>query len=647
LKLHNRNFLIQTGYFALVSLLLLLISRVVILFLYFDRVIASSSIPEVLFNGLRVDVSLIATLIALALIIYTLVTQLSSKQSFAENIIRAWYFFWFLLITYFEFITPTFINEFDIRPNRLLLEYLGSPGEVFSMLANGFLLSIIITLTGTITAFVLYRRFRPKLEAPTSEVPKLDSKYRFSRSLIALLHNFVLFLILVFAARSGFQHRPINPAMVAVSSDRLVNSIVLNSLYSTVYALYELKNESDVIKQYGSMPLEQVAMIFNESSHFSIDLAKKYPTEHSDKPFGNTGDYDNLIIVVEESLGAHFVESLGGFPVTPNIESWRKKSWFFDNLHATGIRSARGLEAIVTGFPPTPARAVLKMPKAESEFFTIASFLKNKGYSSTFIYGGESHFDNMKGFFLANGFDEVIDQNDYPAPKFKGSWGVSDEDLFAKSMEYINNHKHRKNFILIFSSSNHPPFEYPDGTIEKFDSNKATALNAAKYADYALGRFLDEFDRSGGFSNSLMLVVADHEDKVRGNEPVPYHQYKIPGFIIGKSIEPRVDSRLASQIDLGPTLLSIMGFEEPHPMIGRDLNKEQFVHDGIMMQFGNNQAYMTEQYIAYLQPQKDVLVECIKAILCDDLPDVRGKIAKDALAHAILTNWLYENKAYR
>ena len=73
----------------------------------------------------------------------------------------------------------------------------------------------------------------------------------------------------------------------------------------------------------------------------------------------------------------------------------------------------RGIEAVTTGFLPSAAISVVKQNKAQRDFFTLASYLKQSGYDTGFIYGGESHFDNMSGFFMGNGFDYVIDQKDY------------------------------------------------------------------------------------------------------------------------------------------------------------------------------------------------------------------------------------------
>ena len=63
----------------------------------------------------------------------------------------------------------------------------------------------------------------------------------------------------------------------------------------------------------------------------------------------------------------------------------------------------------------------------------MAHTLSDLGYRNHFIYGGEGHFDNMKGFFLSNGFDTTVDINDYENFEFKGTWGVSDEDLFNRA----------------------------------------------------------------------------------------------------------------------------------------------------------------------------------------------------------------------
>src|SRR5690606_8629436 len=131
-------------------------------------------------------------------------------------------------------------------------------------------------------------------------------------------------------------------------------------------------------------------------------LTRQMATIRREKPL-------NLVIILQESLGATFVESLGGVPVTPELEKLKAQGWWFENLYATGTRSVRGIEAVVTGFAPTPAQSVVKLSLAQQHFYTLGSALAEQGYHTSFVYGGEAHFDNMRAIFTGNGFDDVID----------------------------------------------------------------------------------------------------------------------------------------------------------------------------------------------------------------------------------------------
>ena len=119
---------------------------------------------------------------------------------------------------------------------------------------------------------------------------------------------------------------------------------------------------------------------------------------------------------------------------------------------------------------------------------------------------------------MGNGFQQVADQKDYVNPIFAGSWGVSDEDLFNLTHKQLTKHHAagKPFFTLVFTSSNHSPFEYPDGRIERYDEEKSTENNAVKYTDYALGAFFRKAKRSDYYKDTLFLIVADHDIRVRG-----------------------------------------------------------------------------------------------------------------------------------
>lgn len=123
-------------------------------------------------------------------------------------------------------------------------------------------------------------------------------------------------------------------------------------------------------------------------------------------------------------MGAQYVDFSGGVKdLTPNMNQLGKEYISFSNLFSNGTRSIRGLAGLSSGFLLIIGEGVVKRPKSQNDFFTVASLLKPYGYKSSFIYGGEARFDNMKSWYLGNGFDEIIEQKDFKNPTFTSSWG--------------------------------------------------------------------------------------------------------------------------------------------------------------------------------------------------------------------------------
>ena len=94
--------------------------------------------------------------------------------------------------------------------------------------------------------------------------------------------------------------------------------------------------------------------------------------------------------------------------ITLNLDKLAKNGLFFSSLKTTGTRTVRGLEALSLSIPPTPGNSIVRRPKNEN-LFNISSPLKDRGYESKFIYGGDGYFDNMDYFFENNGF-QIVDR---------------------------------------------------------------------------------------------------------------------------------------------------------------------------------------------------------------------------------------------
>lgn len=624
-------------FFAL-GLLILSTSRLGLITWQSERV--SNSYFTILLKGIRVDISSLCYLFAIPILVSFFYYLRNRNSLFLRKVASLWYISSICCLVYLEVITPTFISEYDLRPNRLLVEYLIYPNEVSSMLLSGYKVEICVSLASLIVGiFIAYNVMkRSWIPISSASVP------------VRLGLCILIFVLLILGARSSLGHRPMNPAMIAFSNDHLLNDLALNSSYSALFALKQMRLENSSSKFYGKMNDEEVIRIIREStmkpfteftSYTSPTLTYRHAT-HKGKP-------KNLVILLQESLGARYVGGLGGLPLTPNIDKLMKEGWSFTNLYATGTRSVRGIEAIMTGFTPTPSRAVVKLDKSQKDFFTIAKFLKDNGYHTQFVYGGESHFDNMKSFFLGNGVTEIVDIDDFKKVDFKGSWGASDEDLYDQAhLEFQKLHKKREPFFsLVFTSSNHSPFEYPDNRISQFDDEKNTRNNAAKYSDFALGEFIKKAKRSSYWKDTIFLIVADHDSRVAGSSLVPINHFRIPGIILGEGIVAKKDNRLVSQIDLPPTLLSIIGVDGYMPMIGHDLtmnipsNKQR-----ALMQYDKNFAFMTNSEVTILQPHKaPIAFKYANEKLT--LSSINESLTKRAKAHAIFGSIAYQKQWYQ
>ncbi len=631
---------------VLLGLAALSLSRVALIAWQWERVQAAGIVGQMLVQGVRADLILLGYLIAIPVLLAPVLAHRASGRAW-KLFSATWATVALIFVLFMELSSPQFIMQFDVRPNRLFIEYLSYPKEVLATLWNGFRLALVAGVGLTVLLGIASYRL---LKAASDHARPWSSK--------KLLLLWPLIVVLLFVQiRSTTGRRPANPALFALSGDALVNSLIINSSWSVLDAFNAMRKEANSSEIYGSFPREKVLVEVKAAPWLSgyTFATPELPTLHFQQAAVTRTKPLNLVIVLEESLGATFVESLGGVPVTPELDKLRTEGWWFEQLYATGTRSVRGIEAVVAGYAPTPARSVVKLSLAQQNFYTLALGLGKQGYHTEFVYGGEAHFDNMRGFFTGNGFQKVVDRRDMKMT-FEGAWGACDEDLFTKSLERLKLlHSERKPFFsLIFSSSNHEPFEFPDGKIALHDSTKQTVNNAVKYADYALGKFIAEAKKQDYWKDTVFLIVADHDNRVYGNSLVPINKFHIPGLILGADIQPKHIKTIASQIDLGPTLLSLMGVSSTHPMIGRDLARESDGPGRAMLQFDDSFAWLEGSSATILRPGHAPLLGHYEPgkgkgqgelKLLEEKPSA-AQVDK-AMAHVILPSTLYREQRYR
>lgn len=579
----------------LLFFLLLFLGRILLYLFYFDRLEDISFFESLLsfIYGMRMD----TIVLSFILVIPTLFLCISPKRltPLISKGIKFYILVWLLVLIFIENATFPFFAQYDVRPNYLFLEYLEYPKEVGSLMFKEYKLELLLSFVMMFVAARLFLRskwidFRNAFRTP----------YHF-RALLLL----PLLVLLFLGIRSSFGHRGANTSDALYSTNRIANEITKNSLHAIGYAYYSSKKHgSKSIKKYGQIELAQAYEQASEILHINyLDPTRPFSREEKTHFAGTKPK--NLVIFVQESMGAQFVAFSGGAKdLTPNMNQLGKEYLAFSELYSNGTRSIRGLAAMSSGFLAVSGEGVLKRTKSQSDFFTLASLLKPYGYKSSFIYGGETRFDNMKSWYLGNGFDEVIEESDFEDTTFRSTWGACDEDLVVQAhKKFIEHTKNNEKFVsVMFSQSNHAPFELPENKIEYVEGvEKQSVENAIKYADFALGRFFELAKQEAYFKDTVFVVVADHNVRVHGDDAVPVDMFHIPALIVADGITPQTYNKLTSQPDVLATALDMIGLDLSYPILGHSIfspDKEEVV----LMQFNDTYALRHKDDIAIVAP---------------------------------------------
>ena len=635
----NLRYLKPIFSFFLIGLSITTISRILLFFVFKERVVENPNYGQLFLIGLRFDLILMCYIAFLPTVLISLLPDSVLKHF--KKFFNIYFIFFLFLFLLMELSTLDFINQYDTRPNRLFLDYLIYPKEVVGTLLKSYLPSLIITTILLGIALFFAFKHGKKIFYPQ------ESNYK-TKLLLFLVVAFFLF----WGARGSLtSKRPINASNAIFCSDQMTNSLGLNSLYTVAFAAYSMKNEGDV-KKYGKMDELEAYTRVKKYMDVTEFIPGEVPFLHLQKPDAPQPKY-NVVIFLQESLGAEYVGCLNGLPLTPELDKLSKEGLLFTNLYCTGTRSVRGIEQVTAGFLPNPSESIVKLGGSQQGFFTLADAFGRQNYDTSFIYGGMANFDNMASFFNGNGFKNIIDETDFDKDgkkyAMKGTWGYCDEDLAVKANEYYKNLGNKPFFSLMFSTSNHEPFEFPDGRIDLYEQPKNTVHNAMKYADFSIGKFFELAKKEAYFKNTIFVVIADHNTRTYGKNLVPVNKFHIPALIIAPNVEKgSTYDNLASQMDIPSTVLALSGITTKTPMPGRNLLKLPKETKGrTIMLFHETYAFRVEDDIVILNPNAKPLQFKVKSDTELIPVALNEELAKDALAHIVASSNLYKKRVYK
>nr|WP_234462464.1 LTA synthase family protein [Adhaeribacter terrigena] len=267
----------------------------------------------------------------------------------------------------------------------------------------------------------------------------------------------------------------------------------------------------------------------------------------------------NIIFIILESFTANLVGSVGGEKgVTPEIDKLAEEGYLFRNFYASGDRSEKGLVALLSGYPVQTTTSIIKIPRKTEKLPHLAHSLKKAGYQTSYYYGGELAFANMKSYVLMAGYDKITGKADFPTRDYNSKWGVHDHVLFQRVSKDLKEQK-QPFFTTIFTLSSHEPYDVPMKTRFAGDDEANKFRNSMHYTDKAVGNFIEEAKKQPWWQNTLIVLVADHghtlPNYVDYDSKAKFH---IPLILTGGALAKTgiTDTTIASQTDLAYSLLN-------------------------------------------------------------------------------------------
>jgi len=383
-------------------------------------------------------------------------------------------------------------------------------------------------------------------------------------------------LALVWASR-GWLLRTAQPA--AQRSTRLavwLASVAVAAGLSAAWSMDARNGTNEYQKELSANGLYSLAYAFGNNEIDYFDFYATHPpsagvSSASLPRIVSATPPKNVVIVTLESLSSSFMAHGGNTRgLTPNLDRLADEGLFLANLHATGNRTVRGLEALSLAIPPLPGHSII-WRKHNRNLETLGAVLADHGYVNRFMYGGYARFDNMDAYFSGNHY-QPTDRGQFPERHrgFGNIWGLADEHLYDYALEQMDRDAASgKPFLMhLMTTSNHTPFTFPEGRIDLPRGRPG----AVKYSDYAVGRFIEMARTKPWFKDTVFVLVADHCASSKGRTSIPPENYHIPAIVYSPAhLAPHTDTRLASQIDLVPSVLDLLGLAEHTRFMGRSV----------------------------------------------------------------------------
>lgn len=521
-----------------------------------------TELPAVIWHGLPLDLSMAGYLSVIPGLLSIAVVWL--KRELVKPIMNIYFIIASL------FITCSFLLNASLYPywkypldSTPLFYFFTSPADAIASVSIWqVILSIVILIVLTIGVWFTLRMRGEKRQQysrysygyggfGSGKRKRFDDfdRHRGRTSIILLL----LTGLLILPIRGGITVSTMNTGQVYYSQNAYLNHSAVNPLFSL---LESITHQEDFASQYRFMKDKEADKIFATMTSTSDE--NTYPLLNEATFKKGTPD---ILIVIMESFASDIMPSMGSYKdVAVCLDSIAQQSILFTRFYANSFRTDRGMVSILSGYPAQPTTSIMRYPRKTSQLPSIARNLaKYKNYKTTYYYGGDADFCNMRSYLVSQGYQHIISDASFPIEDKLSKWGVPDHILAARMMKDIKAQQNEKRPMLriLQTSSSHEPFEVP------YHRLKDKRLNAFAYTDSVMGAIVREYRKLPRWKNTLIVFVPDHVGGYKENlNDHDRSRYQIPLILAGGAISrPMKVGIIGSQQDIAATLLGQLGVE--------------------------------------------------------------------------------------
>ena len=503
----------------------------------------------IMIRGAWMDTSLIGYILLLSGLIMAFLFYTDKKW-----IINVFKYYTILLLAIFSIIIVSdaeLYRNWGFRIDATPLLYLKTPEEAMASVKPLLIIAlVVVTALIFVLFFFLYRKW------------VLNNKVELKRGKWWYIPSFIFFsALMIIPIRGNFGIASMNPGKVYFSQNMYCNHAALNSIWNMMYSM---SKSNSMYKKYPNYIDKAKAKQI--SSELMVDNGSGMKVLKSNRP--------NVVIILLESFSAKMVEPLGGLPdITPNLNALCKQGILFTKIYASGDRSDKGIVATISGFPAQPTKSIIKYPLKSQKLATISGVFDSVGYKTTFYYGGNPDFANIRSYLYSSKFRKLITQDDFPKSYRNSKWGVHDEYMFNRLLVDCDSAK-TPFFKMFFTLTSHEPFEIPRKPKFKGTDEQTKFLSSVNYTDSCIGNFFNQAKTREWYKNTLFILIADHGHRYPGKDPnYSVNKFKIPMIWLGGAIstEPLVINATGSQVDLAATLLTQVGFDTKKFKLSRNI----------------------------------------------------------------------------